>query len=72
MIKIFVPIKLTSQRLPNNMMLKLGDKLLCQPIFFTLLDVKKDIACEIYCFCSDHRPSSRPRWPNITVGDIDT
>ena len=52
MIKIFVPIKLNSQRLPNKMLLTLGDKLLCQHIFFTLLEVKKQIECEIYCFCS--------------------
>jgi CMP-N-acetylneuraminic acid synthetase len=53
MIKIFVPIKLNSQRLPNKMLLTLGDKLLCQHIFFTLLEVKKQIDCEIYCFCSN-------------------
>tara|TARA_B110001469_G_scaffold120979_1_gene130032 strand:- start:1676 stop:2314 length:639 start_codon:yes stop_codon:yes gene_type:complete len=53
MIKIFVPIKLNSQRLPNKMMLPLGDKMLCQHIFHTLLEVKKIIDCDIYCFCSD-------------------
>lgn len=55
MIKIFVPIKLNSQRLPNKMMLRLGDKLLCQHIFDTLLEVKKIIDCDIYCFCSDEK-----------------
>jgi len=55
MIKIFVPIKLNSQRLPNKMMLPLGKKLLCQHIFDTLLEVKKIINCDIYCFCSDEK-----------------
>ena len=49
----FVPIKLNSQRLPNKMLLPLGDKLLFQHIFNTLLDVKKTIEIDIYCFCSD-------------------
>ena len=35
------------------MNLLLGNKLLCQHIFYTLLDVKKIIDIEIYCFCSD-------------------
>ena len=34
---IRVPIKLNSQRLPNKMMLPMGNKLLCQHIFYTLL-----------------------------------
>lgn len=49
----FVPIKLKSQRLPNKMLLPLGSKLLCQHIFYTLLDVKKVIDIDIYCYCSD-------------------
>ena len=52
---IFVPIKLKSQRLTNKMLLNLGDKFLCQHIFYTLLEVKKQIECEIYCFCSDEK-----------------
>jgi CMP-N-acetylneuraminic acid synthetase len=52
-INIFVPIKLNSQRLPNKMLLPLGDKLLCQHIFDTLLEIKKIIDCNIYCYCSD-------------------
>jgi CMP-N-acetylneuraminic acid synthetase len=51
----FVPIKLNSQRLPNKMLLPLGDKLLCQHIFYTLLKVKKEINIEIYCFCSNEK-----------------
>lgn len=49
----FVPIKLNSQRLPNKMMLPLGNKKLCQYIFNTLLDVKKEIEMDVYCYCSD-------------------
>ena len=49
----FVPIKLNSQRLPNKMVLPLGNKLLCQHIFDKLLEVKKEIEIDIYCFCSD-------------------
>ncbi len=52
-ISAFVPIKLKSERLPNKMMLPLGNKLLCQHIFHTLLEVKKVININIYCFCSD-------------------
>jgi CMP-N-acetylneuraminic acid synthetase len=52
-INIFVPIKLNSQRLKNKMLLPLGNKLLCQHIFDTLLEVKKEIDCDIYCYCSD-------------------
>ncbi len=57
MIKIFVPIKLNSQRLPRKMFLPVGDKLLCQHIFYTLLEVQKEFGnkCEIYCFCSDEK-----------------
>lgn len=51
----FVPIKLQSQRLPNKMLLDLGNKKLCQYIFYTLLDVKKVIDIDIYCFCSDEK-----------------
>lgn len=51
----FVPIKLKSQRLPNKMLLKLGDKLLCQHIFDILLKVKEKIDIDIYCFCSDEK-----------------
>ena len=51
----FVPIKLQSQRLPNKMLLKLGDKLLCQHIFDVLIEVKKKIDIDIYCFCSDEK-----------------
>ena len=36
-IVIFVPIKLKSERLPNKMLLPLGNKLLCQHIFNTLI-----------------------------------
>lgn len=54
-ISIFVPIKLNSQRLPNKMFLPLGNKLLCQHIFDTLLEVKKVIDLNIYCFCSDEK-----------------
>lgn len=50
----FVPIKLKSQRLPNKMLLPLGEgKILCQHIFNTLLEVKKVIDLDIYCYCSD-------------------
>lgn len=51
----FVPIKLQSQRLPNKMLLKLGDKLLCQYIFDVLIEVKKKIDIDIYCFCSNEK-----------------
>ena len=51
----FVPIKLNSERLPNKMLRKLGNKLLFQYIFYTLLEVKKEVQCKIYCFCSDER-----------------
>ena len=51
----FVPIKLKSQRLPNKMLLKLGDKLLCQYIFDVLIEVKKKINIDIYCFCSNEK-----------------
>ena len=54
-ISIFVPIKLNSQRLPKKMFLPLGNKLLCQHIFDTLLEVKKVIDLNIYCFCSDEK-----------------
>ena len=49
----FVPIKLKSQRLPNKMLLPLGNKLLCQHIFNTLCEVKKIINIDIYCYCSN-------------------
>jgi len=49
----FVPIKLNSQRLPGKMLLPLQDKKLCQHIFDTLIEVKKDFDIDIYCFCSD-------------------
>ena len=57
-IAIFVPIKLNSQRLPNKMLLPLGNKKLCQHIFDTLLKTKENISplcpnIEIYCYCSD-------------------
>lgn len=52
-INIFVPIKLNSQRLPKKMLLSLGNKLLCQHIFDTLIEVKKEIKVDIYCYCSD-------------------
>lgn len=51
----FVPIKLQSQRLPNKMLLKLGNKLLCQYIFDVLIEVKKKIDIDIYCFCSNEK-----------------
>ena len=49
----FVPIKLRSVRLPNKMFLKLGDTYICEFIFHTLLEVKKIIDMDIYCYCSD-------------------
>jgi CMP-N-acetylneuraminic acid synthetase len=55
----FVPIKLKSQRLPDKMLLPLGNCFLFQHIFNTLNNVKnklsqvKDINLEIYCYCSD-------------------
>lgn len=51
----FVPIKLNSQRLPNKMFLTLGDKKICQYIFDILLEVKKNIDMDIYCYCSDEK-----------------
>ena len=55
-IVIFVPIKLNSQRLKNKMLLPLGNKLLCQHIFDTLLNVKKENQeIDIYCYCSDEK-----------------
>lgn len=52
-IACFVPIKLRSQRLPNKMLLPLGNKLLFQHIFDTLLIVKQHFDVDIYCYCSD-------------------
>lgn len=58
-IAIFVPIKLHSQRLPNKMLLDLGNKKVCSYIFDTLQIVKQhyanrnDVTCNVYCFCSD-------------------
>ena len=52
-IAIFVPIKLISERLPNKMLCLLNEKPLFTYIFETLLELKKDIECDIYCFCSD-------------------
>lgn len=52
-ITAFVPIKLNSQRLPNKMLLPLGNKILFQHIFEKLLEVKKIIDIDIYCYCSD-------------------
>ena len=54
-IAIFVPIKLNSERLKNKMLLPLGKKILCQHIFKTLLNVKKKLNIDIYCFCSDEK-----------------
>ncbi len=51
----FVPIKLASQRLKNKMLLKLGDKLLYEHIFDILIEVKKKINMDIYCFCSNEK-----------------
>ena len=51
----FVPIKLNSERLPDKMLLPIGNKLLCQHIFDILLEVKKSIDMDIYCFCSDEK-----------------
>ena len=51
----FVPIKLKSERLPDKMLLPLGNKLLCQHIFDILLEVRKTIDIDIYCFCSDEK-----------------
>lgn len=51
----FVPIKLNSQRLANKMLMDLGNKKLCQYIFETLLDVKKYIDIDLYCFCSNEK-----------------
>ena len=52
---VFVPIKLKSQRLPNKMLLPLGDKALCEHIFNTLINVKEDVDIDIYCYCSDDK-----------------
>lgn len=52
---IFVPIKLNSQRLKNKMLLPLGNYVLCQYIFNTLLEVKKELNVDVYCFCSDEK-----------------
>jgi CMP-N-acetylneuraminic acid synthetase len=52
-IVVFVPIKLNSQRLPNKMLLPLGDGALCERIFNTLINVKGDVELDIYCYCSD-------------------
>lgn len=55
----FVPMKLKSQRLPDKMLLPLGNGLLFQHIFNTLTEVKKEVKkdlkqeIEIYCYCSD-------------------
>ena len=49
----FVPIKLNSQRLKNKMLLKLGEKYLCQYIFDVLIQVKKYYNIDIYCYCSE-------------------
>jgi len=55
----FVPMKLKSQRLPDKMLLPLGNGLLFQHIFNTLNEVKKEVKkdlkqeIEIYCYCSD-------------------
>lgn len=54
-IAIFVPIKLCSQRLQNKMLLPLGKMTLCQHIFYTLLNVQKELNADIYCFCSDDK-----------------
>ena len=56
-IAAFVCIKLKSQRLPNKMTLKLGNKKLCQHIFDTLIELKNNSKYNInvYCFCSDER-----------------
>jgi CMP-N-acetylneuraminic acid synthetase len=54
-IAAFVPIKLNSQRLENKMLLPIGDKLMCQHIFYALLNVKKEIEMDIYCYCSDEK-----------------
>ena len=54
-IACFVPIKLKSERLPDKMLLPIGNKLLCQHIFDILLEVKKTIDMDIYCFCSDEK-----------------
>lgn len=51
----FVPIKFKSERLPNKMLLPIGNKLLCQHIFDILLEVKKYIDMDVYCFCSDEK-----------------
>lgn len=61
-ITAFVPIKLNSQRLPNKMLLPLGNKLLFEHIFYILLELKKFINIDIYCYCSDE--SIRDKLPN--------
>ena len=55
----FVPIKLSSERLPGKMLMPLGDGLLCTHIFITLLEAKKVllestglIDFEVHCYCS--------------------
>ena len=51
---MFCSIKLESSRLPNKMLLPLGDKILCQHIFYTF-KCKKKLDIDIYCFCSDNK-----------------
>jgi CMP-N-acetylneuraminic acid synthetase len=52
-------MKLKSQRLPDKMLLPLGNGFLFQHIFNTLTEVKKEVEkelkqeIEIYCYCSD-------------------
>jgi CMP-N-acetylneuraminic acid synthetase len=52
-------MKLKSQRLPDKMLLPLGNAFLFQHIFNTLTEVKKEVEkelkqeIEIYCYCSD-------------------
>jgi CMP-N-acetylneuraminic acid synthetase len=57
---LFVPIKLNSERLPNKMLLPLGNKFLFQHIFKTLIEVKNilievlnNTEIKIYIFCSN-------------------
>lgn len=53
-ITCFVPIKLKSQRLPDKMLLPLGEKRLADYIFDTLISVKNERDIDIYCYCSDN------------------
>lgn len=52
-VSAIVPIKLNSRRLPNKNFLILGDKILSNYIFETLLSCKN--IDEVYCYCSNSK-----------------